>query len=385
VRIFQATRNEGSDLRVSALAVPLNRERGSDPGEAATAHFAARHVHLPHPAVTSRPQSSLVGRVASVHIRIRRSDEANTMGPTSETKSMKIPPICQFWRTLAGSLPTKWTIGGLDVSMTVASAFFLTAARFMAEWMLVNAFGWPFNSIATKNAAASCGSMVHSTLLVLGLIGCFRSNKYNPTERLTDAPQWWQETVTALLQFCTGYMFYDGILNIIWLKSQMQEGGIDAEDLMFLGHHVATVFYMTSIRITGAGHQSAMICMLLGELSNPLQHTRFILEIAQTLDCCNGELSQMAFEVARVSFALVYCSLRAGLGPFFCAHVTLKLLRDGKRNGIPVSIVVVYVSLIWAIMWGSIPWITNCYSTLEEYGFPKLTSTSNFDASKSEL
>lgn len=306
------------------------------------------------------------------------------MGLMSNTKPVEIPPICQFWRRTAARLP-KLTIGGLDVSITVASAFFLVAARFMAEWLLVSVFGWPFNSIATKNAAASCGSMVHSTSLVLGLIVCFRSNKYNPTERLTDAPLWWQETVTALLQFCTGYMFYDGFLNILWLKSQMQEGGMDSEDLMFLGHHVATVFYMTSVRLTEAGHQSAMICMLLGELSNPFQHSRYILEIAQSLDCCNGELSRMAFEVARVCFAVVYCFLRAGLGPIFCAHVTLKLLWDGRRNGINVALVVVYVSLIWAIMWGSIPWITNCYSTLEEYGFPRLASTSNYDAAKTEL
>lgn len=296
------------------------------------------------------------------------------MGSGRKGDPVKIPAICQFWRTVARSLPTKLSIGGLDVSLTVASAFFLAACRFTAEYVLVNVFGWPSNTMVTKSAASSCGSIVHSTLLLPGLFACFLSNKYNPTERLKDAPLWWQETVTALLQFCTGYMIYDGILNIIWLKSHMQEGGISTEDLMFLGHHVATVLYMTSTRITQVGHQSAMICMLLGELSNPFHNSFLILEVAQTLDCCNGSLSQTAFEVDRVAFALVYCLIRAGVAPLYFAHTTINLLFQGRKQGIHFALVLVYVTLIWAVLLGSIPWIIDCYSTLEEYGFPKLTS-----------
>jgi len=299
---------------------------------------------------------------------------------------VKIPAICQFWRTVAGSLPTKLSIGGLDVSMTVASALFLAAARYTAEFVLVNVFGWPFNSMITKSAASSCGSIVHSTLLLPGLFACFLSNKYNPTERLKDAPLWWQETVTALLQFCTGYMLYDGIVNIIWLKSQMQEGGINSEDLMFLGHHVATILYMTSTRITQVGHQSAMICMLLGELSNPFHNSYLILEMAQTLDCCNGRLSQTAFEVDRVAFALVYCLIRAGLAPLYFGHTSINLLLYGRKQGIHFALVLVYVALIWAVELGSIPWIIDCYATLEEHGFPKLTSPDGrIDEAKAEL
>ena len=297
-----------------------------------------------------------------------------------------IPPICQFWSSLESKLPNL-TIGGLNVSVTVASALFLTASRFLAEFMLVRVFGWPSNSLITKNASSSCGSIVHSTQLVPALIACFMTNKYNPSERLKDAPVWWQETASALLQFCTGYMIYDGILNIVWLKSQMQEGGISSEDLMFLGHHIATILYMTSTRIQQVGHQSAMICMLLGELSNPFHNSYLIMEMAQTLDCCNGPLSQAAFHFLNLAFALVYILLRVILAPAIFLHLTINLWLHGPKQGIRWPVVAIYTFLIWAVEIGSIPWITDNYSTLEAHGFPKLTSTarSSLDETKGEL
>ena len=297
----------------------------------------------------------------------------------------KIPPICQFWRGLSRHLP-RLTLGRLDVSVTVASALFLAASRYFAEFVLGRVFGWPTNSLIIKNAASSCGSIVHSTQLVPALVACFLTNRYNPSERLKDAPLWWQETVDALLQFCTGYMIYDGILNILWLKSQVQEGGISSEDLMFLGHHIATILYMTSTRIQQVGHQSAMICMLVGELSNPFHNSFLILEMAQTLDCCNGTLSQMAFHVLHVAFSVVYLLLRVVVAPPTFAHLTINLWLQGPRQGIHLALVAVYTVLIWAVLIGSIPWIVDCYSTLEALGFPKLTSAASTDtANNAEL
>ena len=298
----------------------------------------------------------------------------------------KIPALCQFWRTLAKSLP-RLTIGGLDVSLTIASTLSLAAVRFAAEYLLLEGiFGWPVNSLVTKSAAASIGAITHSLQLVPALIVCFlHCRSYNPSEKLKDAPVWWQESVTALLQFCTSYMIYDGVLNILWLKSRMQEGGVSSEDLMFLGHHLATSLYMTSARLQGAGHQSAMICMLLGELTNPFHNTYLILESAQQLDCCNGELSQKAFEVVHVAFAALYCLLRMIVGPIILGHATVNLWLRGRRH-IHVALILVWTLLIWAVMIGSIPWMIECYGKLEEYGFPSMSSFVSYEhEAKAEL
>lgn len=287
-------------------------------------------------------------------------------------QALTIPPICQSWRAVAGKLP-RLTIGdGLDVSTMVASTLSLAALRFLAECILVKAFGWPSNSVATKKSAALCCSFLHATLVSLGVAGCFLSDKqYNPTEPLDDTPLWWQETVSALFQFCTGFMIYDIILNYIWLTSQMQ-GAMDPHTFLYLGHHLASILVMAFNQITNAGHQSTMLLMLVGEITDPLQSLYFILKTAQTLECCDG-VSRTVYEAVRVSFALFFCLVRGGLAPLACGHVTLKLWLEGRKQDIHRALILVYVALIWAIQLGSIPWmITNCYSTLEEYGFPKL-------------
>lgn len=302
------------------------------------------------------------------------------MGAASK-KTIEIPALCQFWRSIANSLPVI-RIFGLDVSVTLASALVLTAVRFSAEYAMVAVFGWPDNSMVTKNAAASVAAIFHSLQLVPALAACFLSSTtpYNPSQKMSDAAPWWQETVSALLQFCTGYMLYDGLLNIVWLKTQMNPEGLTSEDYMFLGHHLATTLYMSSTRIVGAGHQSAMICMLLGELTNPLHNSFYIGQAAQTLDCCNGAFSQAAFAAIEVTFSALYCFIRAGIGPFVFLHVTYNTFTVGRKH-IPMALIFIWNLLIWAVVIGSIPWIHECWATLQRY-YPTLlgNSSSSSDA-----
>jgi TLC domain len=292
--------------------------------------------------------------------------------PTStstSTSSTRIPDICQYWRSMANSLPVI-TIGGLNVSMTLASAVVLTLVRYSAEYSMIYGFGWPSNALITKNAAASVAAIFHSLQLVPALGACFANTDgrpYNPSQRLSEAAVWWQETVTALIQFCTGYMIYDGLLNIVWLKTQMSEGRtLTSEDYMFLGHHVATILYMTSTRIVKSGHQSAMMCMLLGELTNPLHNAFYVAQFAQTLDCCNGVFSQLAYQIIKVAFAALYCLVRVVIGPFVFVHITYHTVMVGRKH-IPLALIVFWNLLIWAVIVGSIPWVQECWNNLQPY------------------
>jgi hypothetical protein len=328
--------------------------------------------------------------IGNVDVRILVEYRDTTMETPKDQKRQqqeaKIPALCQFWRTLPRRLPVV-KLGRLDVSLTVASALFLAAIRLAAEFVMIRAFGWPENAFITKNAAASVGAIFHSLQLVPALAACFLSSStpYNPSQMLSEATGWWQETVTALLQFCTGYMIYDALLNILWLNSTMAEKGVDAEALMFLGHHLATTLYMTSTRIVGGGHQSAMVCMLLGEFTNPLHNSFYIAQAAQKLPCCNGPLSQSAFAAIEASFCALYCLIRVIVAPTMCLHMTVNLFMTGWReNRIPIVLVAMWTLLIWAVLIGSIPWIVECWTTLQRY-FPALSLLFGRDSSAAEL
>lgn len=290
-------------------------------------------------------------------------EESNNKATTN------IPILCRFWKGLLNALP-QFQVFGLDVSLTIASALFLTGVRFFAEYiLLVRVFGWPAEHSYTKSAAASCGSIFHSLNLVPALYQCFASHIYRPTEALLDAPTWWQQSVNALLQFCTGYMIYDTIINILWLNA---DTGLSAEDLMFLGHHIATTLYMTSTRMTGAGHQSAMMCMFLGELTNPFHNGYYVATEANKLECCfNGRTTKQLTAAVELAFSASYVFIRAVVAPVVFGHMTVVLWwKRNPRN--PIWLVGLWTFLIWAVLIGSIPWVQDCWNMFTKYLPPQI-------------
>jgi hypothetical protein len=273
-----------------------------------------------------------------------------------------IPFLLGFWGSLMNGLP-QITIGGLNFSVTAFTILFLTAVRLSAEYVMITYFGWPADNLLTKDAAASISAIVHSFQLVPGLWQCFMSQPYVPSERMDKAPIWWQDAATALIQFCTGYMIYDASFNIFWTK---RATGVPSEDYVFLAHHVVTILYMTSTRIVGAGHQSAMMCMFLGECTNPLHNAFYMMEKALQLDCCNGPLAQQMFSVIQIAFSIVYLTVRGPIAPTLFLPMTWDLWAHGRKH-IPVWIISVWSLLIWGVLFGSIPWTVECWDVLKKY------------------
>ena len=281
-------------------------------------------------------------------------------GAKSDGTTSSPPALLRQWLRVQASLPAIH-FGSLDISMTLLTICFLSSIRFAFTYMLIHVFGWPDEEIARDGAASMVG-ILHSMLLVPALAACFVSHPYSPHQAMSDSPSWYQQAVSTLLQFCTGYMVYDGTLNILILKYPNYQ----PSDFMFLGHHLATTLYMTACRMLQRGHQSAMMCMFLGEITNPFQNSFMVAEFAQTLACCNGAVSQMLFPIIECSFAALYCLMRAIVGPFLCAHITFDLWRNGRKT-IPLAVIIVWTMLIWAVLVGSIPWIQDCWSKLQKY------------------
>jgi hypothetical protein len=289
---------------------------------------------------------------------------ATTMG----TKN--IPAIAKRWLTAYDAVPQiNVPLTNLNVSFVLASATFLLCFRLAAEQFLTTVFNWPEGHVNTKMAAASMISICHSLILVGGLLTAFRScAKYSPSERLDAAPLWWQQFVDAVLQFCTGYMVYDAIYNVYLVRIQPGDWvpTFGLEDYLFLAHHMITATYMTSARVVKAGYMSAMMCMLLGEITNPVHNSFFIAEQAMGLDCCNGAFGQKVYSVVEVAFAASYFFTRVFIAPIGLGHVSYDLTRNGRKNKIPLGLNILWNFMIWAVIFGSYFEIAKCYSILKK-------------------
>lgn len=258
----------------------------------------------------------------------------------------------------------------LPVSFVLVSTMFFISIRILGNKFLETALGWPENSVVTDRAASSIPSVVHSTLLCPGLILVLMARKYTPTEHISKGSEAWQDVVNALLQFCTGYMVNDTIFLVY--RAQQASGTwiptVEFGDQLFLVHHFMTTLYMTQARSYKAGHMSAMMCMVLGELSNPFHNLYFIFGIASGLECCYGPMAQSINYYLPAVFASIYVLLRVVAAPPVMLYTTYDLLtnEEGKEN-LPLAIRFFWVFMIWAVIFGSIPEIMTCKGILEEF------------------
>eukprot|EP00536_Pseudo-nitzschia_multiseries_P011793 jgi/Psemu1/206933/e_gw1.420.56.1 len=210
-------------------------------------------------------------------------------------------------------------------------------------------------------------------ILCPGLIVAFLTQSYDPAAKISDQAKpnsWWPDLADSLLQFCTGYMIYDTLYSYIYMRWDSETGGVVLADgdLLFISHHMATSIYMISARIIGAGYMSAMICMLLGEITNPLHNLWFIGEEAMKLDCCNGPLATSLHSANTIVLGVSYFSIRAIVAPPFFAGVTYVLLCTKRgRDNVPLPLNVFWNFLIWGVCFGSASWIEKCYHIIVDY------------------
>ena len=131
---------------------------------------------------------------------------------------------------------------------------------------------------------------------------------------------------------------------------------------------MVTSVYMISARVIGAGYMSAMICMLLGEITNPLHNLYFFGEKALTLECCNGPFVQSFHSTVTIAFAAAYFLVRVIIAPPFFLLVTFVLLftKRGRAN-IPLPLNVFWNLLIWGVCFGSGSWIQKCYNIVADF------------------
>lgn len=271
-----------------------------------------------------------------------------------------IPLLLRPWCSVYRSVPTlKLPFTNLDVGFTVFSCLALIGLNLSIILPTIEWMGMPAGVQETKEVAACLTSIVFSMNLVAALGVCLLSQPYSPSARMDGAPQWWQDCASALIQFCTGYMFYDSFVSYVvnrWVPGQGPV--LTTSDWMFLGHHFATTFYMTSARLMGAGHMSAMILMFTGEFTNPAQNLWIACQTAIKLDCCNGWQFHVMLSYSEYLYALLYVPMRTVGGYGAGAHLTYDLLftKQGRKN-VHVWLTLLWMPMCWGVLIASIPWI----------------------------
>lgn len=275
----------------------------------------------------------------------------------------KVPFLAQA--TLAFySFSPKVTICGLDFGFSLLSmAFFAVMRCVMKQFVLNNLLEWPLETAETNfSAACLVGGIFHTPFLCLMLGMLLTSRPFRPAARFDEYPPWWQDTCHAMLQLCTGYMIYDFSV-ILWDRYHENNGTIvlNESDPLYMAHHFMTSFYMISVRLVGAGQGSALICMFLGEITNPFFNTYLALEDATKIIWCCQSAAWFTTLHRSMEFcsAASYVLVRAVIAPFVlgvytCGHL---LLRNPTTGGTPLWLRLLYCLLIWAVLLGSGSWI----------------------------
>ena len=90
--------------------------------------------------------------------------------------------------------------------------------------------------------------------------------------------------------------------------------------------------------------------------------TRFAIQ----LECCSGETTAALHSWLEHSFAAVYLVFRIFIGPVCSVHVTYDLLTKRGRTNVPLLLSLVWVGMVWAVLWGSIPFIEEAMEMLRD-------------------
>lgn len=267
-------------------------------------------------------------------------------------RSKEIPSLLKLWSGIYNAFPKLCLIGTqFPIGLTLLSTAFISLLRFAYRYLYVKVFGFDLSNRKTVEMIACNTSMTHSLLLVPALWQALRDQPYRPSASIQNTPKYYQDAVTALLQFCTGYMIYDFIFMVASNNWQ-----VHPDDVAFIGHHVVTIAYMTQTRVLGAGHISAMTLMWSGEFTNPMQNTHCITRFAIQMSK-QGSFWHVVHPYVEWVFAVTYAFFRAVVGPIQIVHITYDLLftKEGRTN-IPLYVSILWIFMIWGIILGSIPW-----------------------------
>mmetsp|Transcript_41206 Transcript_41206/g.80642 ORF Transcript_41206/g.80642 Transcript_41206/m.80642 type:complete len:128 (+) Transcript_41206:1-384(+) len=121
-----------------------------------------------------------------------------------------------------------------------------------------------------------------------------------------------------------------------------------------------------------------MSLIFTGEITNPFQNSLLVSRYAIQMEPIGSFIHDL-HPFIEICYALAYFPVRAFVGPLQIVHITYDLLftRQGRDN-IPIYVSVFCVCIIWGIILGSIPWVTESLDMIKDGLEVKYNQTSDY-------
>lgn len=252
-----------------------------------------------------------------------------------------------------------------EISPTVFFAL-LCLLRVFVSWPFVRFFLW-FNPSDPRSAsaAASLNCQAHGgPIACLSLYLLFQTFKdgrnFDLSLPFSEIPATLQPLAASQANFLSAYMAYDTLFMLI---NYFLVYGPGSEPLLvpYCQHHLACLFYASSVRYYGAGHVSLQLLVFLGECTNPLQNLHSVAEHGAHFFKTSKPWGNIRRSILPV-FALFFALIRFVVGPlvcvYFCWHyfyVNVFVNGSDKGGGVPPVVGALWTILFILVVHGSIP------------------------------
>ncbi|KAK9838479.1 hypothetical protein WJX81_001919 [Elliptochloris bilobata] len=176
----------------------------------------------------------------------------------------------------------------------IPGAFILFSCAFCISYVYVGAV-WGLRGERRGMLGACAASLLH------GLVtATLSAQQLAHWPVVVDATNSHAENLT--LQISTAYMLTDSLLFLL---------PFTPTDVLFIGHHIMTTTYMVQSLLLQRGAQSALVLILLGELTSPLQNLWYFARYLKD----RSQVAARAFALISPVYTYIYLLVRSGIAP----------------------------------------------------------------------
>ncbi|XVF57855.1 hypothetical protein PTKIN_Ptkin07bG0016000 [Pterospermum kingtungense] len=159
------------------------------------------------------------------------------------------------------------------------------------------------------------------------------------------------KTQNLVLDYSIAYFLADLLHYIIFFPS----------DILFIGHHLATLFvFITCRHLVGHGSYAILVLLILAEVTSFCQNL-WTLASARRYD---DELAAKVYAFLSPYFYAFYSVVRVILGPFFVYEMGVFYISGGADDVIPKWIWISWMFVVVIAIAVSILWISNLWVAL---------------------
>ncbi|XP_021734421.1 TLC domain-containing protein At5g14285-like [Chenopodium quinoa] len=132
-------------------------------------------------------------------------------------------------------------------------------------------------------------------------------------------------------------------------------------DLLFIGHHLATLFVFITCRyLVSHGAFSILVLLILAEITSLLQNL-WTLANAKRVE---SELAEKIYSILSLPFYVIYTIARVILGPLFVYKMGFSYFKGDGNGIIPTWVIISWICVIVTAITVSILWIWNLWVEL---------------------